>query len=334
MNNGMNLISNSDLPWYKQPQMIGRLIILGLIGTFAYFFGVKLFLGTLGLFGSLAVAALFFFFYKNILTAFEVASYKLTDWFIKIDPITIARVNLSRAWKRLQEIKDAVIVLSGQFKSNMELINEKKQRIAENMESADAIINDASIAQEDKGDAQVLIAEAKSLQGWINDLQPLNETIQMLHDGLNICFKVGKTDLEIKSNDLDILEQKFESVNVTWRAITSAKGLFGGELGKRNDYELSIKEANKQINEKQASFDSFMEMARPLIRRAAIKEKLDDSNVQDIIQKMKSGQFKQMITDFENSKLEMSNDGKGGSSKTLPSSQPANKYAELLNGKK
>lgn len=329
----MNLIANSDLPWYKQPQMIGRVIILGIIGFLAYRYGVQLFLGTIGLLGSILLFGLFFFFYRNIITAFEVASYKLTDFFIKIDPITIARVNLSRAWKKLQEIKDAVIVLDGQLRNNTDLIKEKRAKIAENMQSADTIINDASIAQEDKGDAQVLIAEAKSLQEWINDLQPLNETIQMLHDGLNICFKVGKTDLEIKSNDLDILEQKFQSVNVSWRAITSAKGLFGGERGKRNDFELSIKEANKQIGEKQASFDSFMEMARPIIRRAAIKEKLDDSNVQDIIQKMKSGQFKQMLADFENSKQQMNMDDKGSNSKTLPS-HTANKYAELLNGKK
>ncbi len=173
------------------------------------------------------------------------------------------------------------------------------------MESAKLILSDNDIPEEEKGDANVLVAEAEELKKWVDELTPLQETIVMMRDGLKTLFLAGENQLKVENTKLAVIEQKFASVNGAWGAIKQARGLFGANEGKRNEYELSIKEANRNIAEKLANIDSFMEMTKPLIRRAAINDKLADANVQKIIEQIKTGQFKKMVNDFESEKLHL-----------------------------
>ncbi len=265
MNSGLNL-NSGEQSWWKQPHMPGRIMVLTAVLTFSYFFGQKLMYGIFGLFGAMwgliacgLTIGLVFFFYKHVITAFEVLSYKLADFFIKIDPITNARVQLSRAWRKLMILKEAVTDLTGQLLDTNTTLQTNQSKIDKNIDDAKRITNDTRIPEDDKQDVQVLVAEAEELRKWNEELLPLRDTMLAMRDGLKAAFNAGDLQLREQKARLDINEQKYKSIAVTWGAIFKAQGLFGGNPGQRNEFELAMKEIQRSTSQKAAKIDSFME---------------------------------------------------------------------------
>lgn len=341
MTNLIQFQSSSDTPWYKQPQMVGRLTIFGIISLVAYFFGVQLLTGAMAFFGfiwfsilSLLSIGAAFYFSGHVITLFEVASWKISDFFIKCDPITIAKVRLSRAWKKLQGIVPAIDILKGQRINDSKTLHDNQNKIEENLKIVKFISEKDDPTDEEKYQVNILVEEARSLKEWNEQIIPLLETTTTLEEGMRVIYQAGKNKLEVEGAKLTILEKRFESVNVSWSAITRAKGIFGGDPGKRNEFELAITEANKQISQKMASIDSFMEMTRPLLSRAALNDKMANEDVKHIIEKIKTGQFDKMIEDFKSDKLKITTTPSSTPSLDKAASyakKPSNDYENLLN---
>ena len=178
---------------------------------------------------------------------------------------------------------------------------------------------------------QVLVAEAEELRKWNEELLPLRDTMLAMRDGLKAAFNAGDLQLREQKARLDINEQKYKSIAVTWGAIFKAQGLFGGNPGQRNEFELAMKEIQRSTSQKAAKIDSFMEMIKPIVRKASIAEKVNDSKVRELIEKIKTGEFNTMVKNFEQNKIELQVVPPNILEAAKYASKTENKYNDFLN---
>ena len=185
-------------------------------------------------------------------------------------------------------------------------INQNSTDIKEKLQQVDIIMKDKSIPEDEKGDAKVLLAEIQELKKWNDELIPLQNGIKILHDGMKVAFNVGETKLKEDKARLDINEKKYKSLSVAWGSIFKAQGLFGGNPGERNEFELSMQEIQRSSTMKAANIDSFMEMIKPMVKKASLSEKVNDIQVKELMEKIRVGDFDKMLEEFGQNKIELS----------------------------
>jgi len=300
----MNSIQTSDTPWYKKPENFTSAAFLLILGYIAYNYGAGLLSGSLALLGFLGttivtgiIVAFIVTQWRLIGTVWNVLMYNLTNWFYKIDPISIAWTKVESLKKKAEKINQAVVKIKGSFNSIQSQITLNNSQIAEKEEEVKALAK-----LENKQNLMKLAAnEITRLKDWNNELVPLLATMTNMQNGLTKLHDAADYVIQDKTSELTILEKKYNSVKVGWNAIRQAQGIYGKNSEDRKDLERAIGFAGEDMNNKLAEMDRFMEMAAPVFMQVDVNNIMQDNKAQEIIDQLTSGEIDKVIDNLKSS---------------------------------
>lgn len=303
MSNLIPSAGDSGKKWYQRPENLTGAVFVAFLAIIGYNYGAGLLSGILNLWGFLGLAiamtiflALIITQWRLIGTVWQVLMYKLTNAVYKIDPIAIAWAKLDKMREKRDRINDAVVKIKGARNKVVAQVRANETKFNDNNVKIQALHNSKGSPLQLK----LLASENVRLEEWNKDLNPLNDTMTNMQEGLIKLFEAANFVIEDKNNDLSMLEQRYNSVKIGWAAIKEAQGIYGTNSKDRADLEQLINIADTDMNNKLAEMDRFMELAAPVFTEVDMEKAVSDIKVQEMIDKVSKGAIDDMIDNITN----------------------------------
>lgn len=297
-----NILSNESTgkKWYQKPENLTGAIVITIIGVIGMKYGAQLLSGIMNLAGFLGVAAVITIILATLITqwrtigsVWQVLMYKLTNAIYSIDPIAIAWTKIDKLKERKEKVNSGLVKIKGALYNVTSQLQKNEQTIEEN--------NTRILALEKMGnkdlEIKLLAQDNVRLEPWNEDLKKLQATMTNMQNGLTKLFEAADFVIRDKTRELQMLESRYNSVKIGWKAVSEAQGIYGSSKD-RADLEQLIGLADNDMNEKLADMDRFMELAAPVFMQVDIEKNINDVKVQEMIKKVKKGDLDKMLSNI------------------------------------
>ncbi len=290
---------SSEKKWYQKPENLTSAIFLIVIGYIGYKFGAGLLAGILNLAGFIGVAAVLAVLIGVFLTQrraisglWGVSMYKLTNAIYRIDPIAIAFQKLKSLEQKAEQINKAVINISGELKKVTTQIEQNKKEIITKTDQIKAL---SKQNRPREMEMKLLAKDITRFESWNEDLLPLQNTMTTMQFGIKKLYEAANFVIADKKSDLAILQKRYESVKIGWAAVRNAQSIYGKNSNDRQEIETLIGLADEDMNNKLAEMDNFMEMAAPVFTEVDIQNSINDTKMQEMINRITGGELDKVI---------------------------------------
>lgn len=334
----MNTTQIKRKSFWKRPEGITGILFLG--GIIFGFYKLLPFLITfventlyLGLMvGGAALLTYLIWDNSNLIWyGYKSLMYRVTNFFVRIDPIAIAKVYIGELKRKKEDMDEQIIKLGGAVKKLDADISENDKQIGEKASQAKKA-EEIAIQKGDSGMKMKAIALTKEviyLKGANSEITPLLKSMESMRSYLKQASDVSGYIINDKETEISIMEKKYKTIKIGLSALRSAKAIMGQDE-KEAIFEQSMEFLKEDMANKLSEMDRIIEMANPYVQQMELENAVNTHEAQALLEKFSSTEFDKVIHNLQSKSTQtIMLDAKVGSANA--SSKKENEYSDILN---
>jgi hypothetical protein len=324
--------------FWKRPEGITGALFLGamLFGLYKIlpflitFVENTLYLGLMV--GGIALVAFLIWNNSNLIWyGYKAVMYRITNFFIRIDPIAIAKVYIGQLRNKKEDMDEQMDKLGGAVKKLQSDISENDKQIGEKVNLAKKA-EELSVKNEDSGMKMKAIGLTKEviyLQSANSELVPLLKSMESMKSYLKKASDVSGYIINDKETEISIMEKKYKSINIGLSALRSAKAIMGQDE-KEALFEQSMEFLKEDMANKLSEMDRIIEMANPYVQQMDLENAVNAQEAQMLLEKFSTNEFDKVIQSLQSKSVQpVIVDAKIGSKSG--ETKKENEYTDILN---
>lgn len=261
---------------------------------------------------------------------YKALMYRVTNAFVRIDPIAISKVYIGQLRKKKEDMDEQVDKLGGAYKKLQSDISENDKQIEEKMSMAKKA-EELATKNNDSGlkmKAIGLTKEVIYLQGANTELVPLLKSMESMKSYLKKASDVSGYIIDDKETEISIMEKKYKSINIGLSALRGAKAIMGQDE-KEAIFEQSMDFLKEDMANKLSEMDRIIEMANPYVQQMELENAVNTDEAQKLLEKFSTSDFDQIIQNLQSKSQPVLINAKVGSNQAGVKKE--NEYSDILN---
>jgi hypothetical protein len=223
---------------------------------------------------------------------FKTISWKLTKWFIKMDPLSVMDRYADYLTKKLRNLNTIKVSLSGKKEKLDRMILELQSNIRENLKKGDAALkqNEQQIASL-CGTKVATDRQSLALYGPIQAKMATNLTF------LNELSENWQYSIEKLRYTIDRKRTEHEGLREMAKALGEAEAFAKGDTEASKIYNESVKQLEAQVSSNIAKIEEFERNSKSILGNIRVeKQMVQDEGLAAIEEYRKSGEL--LLPDF------------------------------------
>jgi hypothetical protein len=263
---------------------------------------------------------------------YKTLMYRVTNFFVRIDPIAIAKVYIGQLKRKKNDMDEQIDKLGGAVKKLEADIKENDKGIEEKMTLAKKA-EEIATQKEDAGMRMKAIGLTKEviyLKNANAEISPLLTSMNSMKNYLKKASDVSQYIISDKETEISIMEKKYKSINIGLTALRSAKAIMGQDE-KEALFEQSMEFLKEDMANKLSEMDRIIEMANPYVQQMELENAVNTHEAQVLLEKFSTSEFDKVLQSLQNKSVSAAPvmlDAKIASGKT---DAKKNEYSDILN---